>query len=172
MLQIQIALTEDIVNESLVLHYRNAPFKQKYAVLYVPVILLAVAIYLIVKEMTLPYFGHSGWLGIVYILMSIGYYFWMTYRREHTGKQLIKSLGENAVFEMDADDGQLVTHLSTATFQHQWPAFIKAIISKNLVLLYQQNQSFSMFHQSFFANNDFDRFKQLVRRHVHAVTEV
>lgn len=171
-MQIEIALTEDIVNQSLQLHYRYAPPKQRYAVLLVPAILMMLAIYLVIKELALPHFGQNGWLGVLYILMSVGYYFWMSYRREHTGKKLIKGLGENAVFEMNANDDQLVTHLATATHQHQWPAFIKAVISKNLVLLYQQNQSFSMFHQSFFANDDFDRFKQLVRRHVHTVTEV
>ncbi len=171
-MQINIALTEDIVNQSLRLHYRYAPPRQRYAVLMVPAILMIVAIYLIIKELQKPVFGQSGWLGILYIAMSVGYYFWMNYRREHTGKQLIKGLGNNTVFEMEANEDELITHLSDATFQHQWPAFIKAIISKDLVLLYQQNQSFSMFHYSFFANEDFAAFKQLVRMHVHAVTEV
>ena len=171
-MHINIALTEDIVNQSLQVHYRFAPARQKYAILLVPAILMILAVYLIVKELDKPVFGQSGWLGILYIAMSVGYYFWMSYRREHTGRQLIKGLGSNAIFEMDANDDELVTHLSDATFQHQWTAFIKAIISKDLVLLYQQNQSFSMFHHSFFSNDDFNGFKQLVRGHVHAVTEV
>lgn len=171
-MQIRIALTEEIVNQSLRLHYRYVPARQKYAILLVPAVLMILAVYLIVKELAKPVFGQNGGLGILYIAISIGYYFWMRYRREHTGKQLIRGLGNNATFGMDANDDELITHLSDTSFQHQWPAFIKAIISKDLVLLYQQNQSFSMFHHSFFANEDFTGFKQLVSKHVHAVTEV
>jgi hypothetical protein len=171
-MRINIALTENIVNQSLRLHYRYAPPRQKYAILLVPSILMLLALYLIVNELRQPIFGRNGWLGVLYIAMSIGYYFWMSYRREHTGKQLIRGLGNNAIFEMDADDSELTTHLTDSTFKHEWPAFIKAIVSKDLVLLYQQNQSFSMFHYSFFSNDDFSRFKQLVRKHVQTVTEV
>lgn len=171
-MQIHIALTEDIVNQSLRLHYRYAPPRQKYAIALVPAILMLLALYLIVQELQKPVFGRNGWLGMLYIAMSAGYYFWMGYRREHTGKQLVKGLGSHATFVMDVNDYELVTQLSDSTFQHQWPAFIKAIISKELVLLYQQNQSFSMFHYSFFNSEDFTGFRQLVRRHVHAVTEV
>jgi hypothetical protein len=171
-MQIRISLTEDIVNQSLGLHYRFAPARQKYSILLVPAILMILAVSLITKEFAKPVFGQNGWLGILYIAISIGYYFWMRYRREHTGKQLIRGLGNNATFEMVANDDELITHLSDTTFKHEWPAFIKAIISTDLVLLYQQNQSFSMFHHSFFANGDFTGFKQLVRRYVNAVIEV
>lgn len=170
-MQIEVALTEAIVNQSLKLHYRYAPFRQRYAVLFVPLILTLLGIYLIVKESTKPQFGESGWLGLLYIVMSAGYYFWMNYRREHAGKQLLKSLGTHTHFTMDVDDVQLVTHLGDTTYQHEWPAFMKAIISNNIVLLYQQNQSFSMFHLSFFNNDNFSHFKQLVRNQVHIVIE-
>jgi hypothetical protein len=112
------------------------------------------------------------WLGALYIGFAIAYFLYMRHRREHTGKQLLRSLGENSAFTMDVSDDELVTKLADSTIQHGWSIFTKALISKDLILLYQQNNSFSMFERSFFANEDMDRFKTMVRRHVTDIKEV
>lgn len=171
-MEINIQLTEDIINQSMKLHYANAPSRQRYSLLYVPVALAFVGIFFIATELGKPQFGTNGWLGIVYEFMAVGMYFYLKRKRDHTGKYLLKAMGENASFDIEASENELVTKLKDSTLSHQWTAFHKALISTNIVLLYQGNQSFSMFDKTFFANDDFDHFKKMVKAHVMEVKEV
>ncbi len=171
-MEINIQLTEDIINQSMKMHYANAPAKQRYSLFYVPGALSFVGFYFIINELTKPHFGSNGWLGILYQFMAVGLYFYLKRKRDHTGKFLLKAMGQNAAFDMEVNDNELITKLSDSTLSHQWIAFHKAIISKQLVLLYQGNQSFTMFDKTFFANHDFDSFKKMVKEHVMEVKEV
>lgn len=154
------------------MHYASAPAKQRYSLLYVPAALSFVGFYFIINELTKPQFGSNGWLGILYQAMAVGFYIYLKRKRDHTGKFLLKAMGANATFDMEVNDRELVTKLSDSTLSHQWIAFQKALIGRDIVLLYQGNQSFTMFARSFFANEDFDRFKKLVKDHVMEVKEV
>jgi hypothetical protein len=171
-MEINVQLTEDIINQSMKLHYASAPAKQRYSLLYVPAALSFVGIFFIVNELTKPQFGDNGWLGVLYQFMAVGLYFWLKRKRDHTGKFLLKTMGQNASFDMVVNDEELITKLADSTMSHKWAAFHKAIISQNKVLLYQSDQSFTMFEKSFFANNDFDIFKKMVKDHVLDVKTV
>ncbi|MES2772946.1 MAG: hypothetical protein V4722_02090 [Bacteroidota bacterium] len=171
-MEINVQLTEDIINQSMKMHYANAPAKQRYSLLYVPAALSFVGLYFLINELFKPQFGTTGWLGIFYQFMAVGLYYYLKRKREHTGKYLLKAMAENAAFDMEVNDEVLVTKLSDSTLSHQWTAFHKAIVGRDIVLLYQGNQSFTMFGRSFFANDDFDRFKKMVKEHVMEVKEV
>lgn len=171
-MEINVQLTEAIINQSMKMHYANAPAKQRYSLLYVPIVLSFVGVYFIINELGKPQFGSNGWLGILYQAMAVGLYFYLKRKRDHTGKFLLKAMGENAAFDMEVNDNELVTKLSDSTLSHQWVAFHKAIIGRDIVLLYQGNQSFTMFAKSFFSNDDFDRFKKMVKQHVMEVKQV
>jgi len=171
-MEINVQLTENIINQSMKMHYANAPAKQRYSIVYVPAALCFVGLYFIINEFTKPKFASNGWLGMVYIGMAVGMYFYLKRKRDHTGKFLLRAMGGNAAFGMEVNDSELLSKLTDGTLSHPWSAFHQATISQNLVLLYQSNQSFTMFADTFFAGNDFDRFKQMVKQHVMAVKEV
>lgn len=154
------------------MHYHNAPAKQRYSLYYVPGALSFVGFYFLINELFKPQFGSNGWLGVIYQGLAVGLYFFLKRKRDHTGKFLLKAMGENTVFDMEVNDAELVTKLSDSTLIHQWTAFHKAIVGRDIVLLYQGNQSFSMFARSFFSNDDFAVFKKLVKAHVMEVRTV
>ena len=171
-MEINVQLTEDIINRSLHLHYKSQPPRERWKILYVPVLLVGISVYLLIKDYTSHQFTQTSWLAIVYIFMAIALGWYSGYKREHTGKQLLKSFGENSAFDMDVTDDEVITRLSDSTLNFQWTVFTKALISKDIVILYQQNNSLSMFDKSFFANDDFSRFKTMVRKHMMDVKEV
>lgn len=132
-----------------------------------PVILTAVSVYLMYTELKKPAVGTNFYLGILYIVFAIAYYYYMLFRMKNLGKTLLKSLGENKSFDMDITSTAVTTKLASSTTTTDWNAFGKAITSKNIVLLYQQNNTFSMFEKSFFTNDDdFSAFKDLVIQNI------
>lgn len=173
-MRIHVRLTEDIINQSLALHYHDQPSgkKMKQRLLWIPFIMVAISVYLIYTELQQPQAGQNFYMALLYISFALVYYFFMKSRMMRAGKKLLKNLGENASFDMDADEATVTTITSSATITQPWTAFTGALISSNNVLLYQANHSFSMFHPSFFAAGDFEKFKELVRNHVQPVLEV
>jgi len=171
-MEVNVRLTEAIVNQSLRLHYAHAPAKQRFSILFVPIAMFIVAIYFVVSDARKGVFGTNTWMGIAYVGIAIAYFFYMRHRRVNTGKQLIKLLGSNSNFKMQITDEKLVTDLSSGTLDHPWSIFHRALISNNLVLLYQPNLSFTMLERSFFANGDFDHLQKMTKQHVTDVTEV
>jgi len=171
-MEINVQLTEAIVNQSLRLHYAHAPAKQKYSILFVPAAMLVLAIYFIVSDAKKGIFGSNAWMGIAYIGIAIAYFLYMRHRRVNTGRQLIKLLGTNSAFKMMINDEEVVTELPNGKLEHTWDTFHKALISNNLVLLYQPNLSFTMLDRSFFALGEFEQFKKMVTLHVPSVIQV
>lgn len=169
---IEVDLTKDIINQCLPLHYRYAPFKQKYLTLLFPVAaILIIGIGLTVNEPA-DVNGGNKWMYLyIYAPMLLVLTLWSVFKRNRAGKKILKRLGDNTHYEVEANEDELTFHLSHTTSRNKWPAFPRAVISKEVVLLYQQNSSFLMFHHSFFANDDFRKFKQLVQEHVHQVSE-
>jgi hypothetical protein len=168
---IDISLTKEIVNQSLPVHYRHATFKQRAIPYATGVVLLIVGIF---NTITQPdnIIGIERYLYlIVFTVLGVAYTFWFDYKRKSAGKAMIKMLGDRTDYEVEATDDGLTTRLTDATYDQKWTVYPKAIISKEVVLLYQQNKSFAIFHHSFFSNDDFDRFKNLVRKHMHEVKE-
>ena len=171
-MKINVKLTEDIINRSLHLHYANAPAKQKHAILFVPAALTFIAIYLVAKDWYKPELIKTTGISLFYIILGLAYFFYMRYRREHTGRQLMKSLGENSQFQMEVNEQDVITRLPDNVLNHHWNSFGKALLGADLVLLYQPNLSFSMFHKSFFPEGDFSAFKKLVKEQVMEIKEV
>jgi hypothetical protein len=166
-MKVSIHLTEPIVNESLKLHYRNFGSNHKRRLLLVPVILIAVSVYLIYTELQKQQKGTNLYLGMLYIVFAFAYYFYTRYRLQNMGKALLKSMGENIHFEMEVTDEEVKTILLSSTTTTNWTVFTGAIITQNIVMLYQKNSSFSMFEKSFFkSENDFAAFKKLVEKNI------
>lgn len=84
---------------------------------------------------------------------------------------MLKLYGENTHYKVEANDDGMIFKLIYTNSENKWPAYPRAVIGKNMVLIYQQNGAYIIFHHSFFANEDFDRFKKLVRSHMHEVKE-
>ncbi len=166
-MEVKVRLNEQIINQSLQLHYRYFGSSHKRRLMLVPIILIAVSLYLMYSELQKPQIGTNFYLGILYIVFAVGYYYYMLYRMKNLGKTLLKSLGENMSFDMEINDTVVVTKLATSTNSSDWTLFKNAIISKDIVLLYQQNNSFSMYEKSFF-NSDasFTDFKNLVVKNI------
>ncbi len=87
-------------------------------------------------------------------------------------KIMLKNLGNNAQFKMEVEGDNIKTITDSATISTNWTVFTTALIEKEVLLLYQTNDTFSMFHYSFFKENDFEEFKHLVRSNVQPVFEV
>ena len=166
-MEIKIRLTEQILNDSLKLHYRYFGAAHKRRLLLVPVILIAVSVYLIYSELQKGQKGTNLYLGLLYIVFAFAYYFYTRYRIQNLGKTLLKNMGENINFNMQVTEEEVKTILSSSTTSTNWTVFTNAIISENIVMLYQQNNSFTMFEKSFFTNDaDFSLFKQLAEKNI------
>ena len=168
-MEIEIAITKEIINESLPLHYRHTTFKQRFLPFVYLVILLVIGL---VQSITSNEQGLARWLQLIFLVVIGSLYTgWYIYRRNNAGKKMLKFYGENTHYKVDVNEDVLTFHLSYTTSQNKWPAYPRAVIGKSMVLLYQQNMAMIIFHHTFFANNDFDIFKNLVRRHMHEVKE-
>ena len=173
-MHIKINLTEDIINQCLELHYGDQPVgkKMKQRLLWIPLILFAIAAYLIYDELQQPVPGQNFIMAILYIGFGISYYVFMRKRLMKAGKRLLKNLGPNASFTMDINGDEIITTTTNGTLTTNWSAFTGALISKGNVLLYQSNNTFTMLNHTFFNPGDFDVFKSLVREKVNPLVEI
>ena len=166
-MEVKVRLNEQIINDSLKLHYQYFGSSHKRRLALVPVILIAVSVYLIYTEVQKPTLGTNFYLGILYIVFAVAYYYYMLYRMKNLGKMLFKNMGENSSFDMDINESSVTTKLASSTTTTDWTAFNNAIISSNIVLLYQQNNTFSMFEKTFFNSEaDFSSFKNIIIQHI------
>lgn len=162
-MEVKVRLTEQIINDSLKLHYRYFGSSHKRKLMVIPVVLIAVSVYLIYTELQKPAIGTNFYFGILYIVFAVAYYFYMVYRINNMGKTLLKNMGEHINFDMEINDAAVITKLASSSSSSDWLSFKSAIISTNIVMLYQQNNSFTMFEKNFFTTeNDFTVFKNLV----------
>jgi hypothetical protein len=171
---ILINLSAGIIDQCLALHFKHHPFGRRHTrnLLWIPLILLIISGYLIYTELEKDRLGQNFYLALLYCAFAAGYYFYMKKRLLKAGKIMLKSLGDNAHFTMEVDNTNVKTTTSSAVLSTKWNVFIAALIEKEIVLLYQTNDTFSMFHHSFFKKNDFDEFKKLVRNNVQPLIEV
>lgn len=171
---IQLALTEQIINECLKLHYTEqlAARRLKQRLILIPLALVAISCYLIYSELKRDTPGQNLYMAFLYIAFAISYYFFMRYRTIKGGRQLLKTLGNNATFSMQVFDDKLTTTTQAGTFDTTWESFTHAVISSQIVLLYQSDNSFSMFYHAFFQSDNFERFKLLVKQKVALVREI
>ena len=171
---IEVALTSDIINQCLALHYYNQPAgkKLKQRLLWIPTILIVIAVALIIDESRRPEPGSNFFMAFLYIGIAISYYFFIRFRMIKGGTRMLKQLGGNANFTIHIQGDQLVTTTPFDTVTLSWQDFTGALISPKNVLLYQANNTFTMLHQSFFEPGDFEKFKELVRANVSPVKEV
>lgn len=167
-MHIHIKLTEAIINECLVLHYRQNPAsKGLVRKLYlIPAFLLILAVYLIIDDLQQPAIGFNFLMAIMYTGFAISYYFFMKKRLLPRAKSMLRNLGQDAQYEVDATVDQLTTKTYRETFTNSWQSFTKALAGADNVLLYQLNDSFSMFNRSFFEPGDFEKFKIMVQDHI------
>lgn len=165
---IHIKLTEAIINQSLALHYSQKPSgKGLVRKLYlIPAFLIALAAYIIIDELRQPVIGFNFLMALLYIGFAVSYYFFMKKRLIKSGRRMLRELGEDANYEIEATDEKLVTKTTTQTFTHTWPAFTSALLANDNVLLYQLNNSFTMFNYSFFEPGDFEKFKMMVKENI------
>lgn len=170
---IHLALTKEIINECLKLHYseKQAANRLKQRLIFIPLALIAISVYLIYIELQRDTPGQNLYMAVLYIAFAFSYYFFMRYRTIKGGKQLLKTLGSNSTFTMEVSDDKLTTTTRAGAFDSNWDSFTHALISKDNVLLYQTNNSFSMFNHRFFEPEDFEAFKVLVRKKVSSVSE-
>ena len=173
-MNIQLALTEQIINDCLKLHYNEKYAKARLTqrLIMIPLALFALAAYLIYNELKRETPGQNLYMAFLYIGFAIAYYIFMRNRTIKGGKQLLKTLGSHSSFTIEATDEKLTTTTKAGSFDSTWESFTRALISKDNVLLYQADNTFSMFNRSFFSANDFEDFKTMVREKVAPVTEV
>jgi len=173
-MQIQVALTKDIINQCLELHYAVQPAGKKSTkrLLLIPMLLVVLGVYLVYDEMRQPVPGQNLYMGVLYIGFAVAYYFFMRGRMLHAGNKIMKRLGPNATFIVNVTRDKVVTKTTTQDLVNYWPDFSGALISKGNVLLYQQNDTFTMFNHTFFEEGQFDQFKALVKENVSPVQEV
>jgi hypothetical protein len=173
-MRIKIALNEDIINECLALHYGKqiSGKRARQRLVLIPIVLVSISAYLIYTELQQSVPGQNFYLAFLYIAFALSYYFFMRKRLLKGGKQLLKGLGENAFFEMEVDEDKLITYTLSSTLTTAWSELTRGIISRDNVLLYQSDNSFTMFNYRFFEGNDFDLFKTWTKEKVNPVTEV
>jgi len=167
-MHIHIKLTEAIINECLALHYKQNPAsKGLVRKLYlIPAFLLILAVYLIIDDLQQPAIGFNFLMAIMYTGFAISYYFFMKKRLLPSGKSMLRNLGQDVQYEVEALNDHLITKTYRETFTNSWQNFTSALIAGDNVLLYQLNDSFSMFNRSFFEPGDFEKFKIMVQEHI------
>jgi hypothetical protein len=134
--------------------------------------MLSLAAYILWDEYKQPKLGSNFYMALLYISFAFIYYYFMRHRMMRAGGKLLKNLGNNASFEMEVNEHELTTTTHQTTFSQNWSAFTGGLISKDNVLLYQANHSFSMFNHSFFYSaDDFEQFKSWMREKVQPVLE-
>ncbi len=170
-MHIKVNLEPKIINECLALHYRNHPLgrRQLKKLVWIPLVLLALAVYLIYPSIQNRQVEQNLYIGLLYLALSAGYYIYMRKRMLTSGKIVSASLGANATFDMEVDTEYLRSNTASETLDTSWSDFTEALIGNSIVLLYQQNGSFSMYHQSFFQPGDFEIFKSWVNEKIHPV---
>lgn len=173
-MHIKVVLTENIINECLALHYGRQQFgkKQKQRLLWIPLVLISISVYLIYNELQQSSIGQNFYMALLYIAFAFSYYFFMRKRMMNAGSRLLKGLGENSSFDMDISEEGLTTITNKSTFSTSWSAFTRGLITDDNVLLYQADNSFSMFSSRFFTPEDFEVFKRWVREKVHPLQEL
>ncbi len=173
-MHIKIGLTENIINECLKLHYGDQPAgkKLKKRLIWIPAILICLGIYLLIDEYRQPEKGSNTIMAFLYIAFAISYYLFMRKRLMKAGKRLLKNLGAEKNFTVDITGHQIVTTTPTFSNTLTWNDFTGALISPENVLLYQSNNTFTMFNYSFFKTGDFEEFKNMVRQNVRPFQEV
>ncbi|MDB5191419.1 MAG: hypothetical protein JWQ96_982 [Segetibacter sp.] len=170
-MHIKVALTEDIINQSLALHYNNQPRarRKKRELFIIPGMLILLAGYLIYTEAQRPTPGHNYYMALLYITFALLYFYTMRKRLYNAGGKILKNLDEYANYTLEVTPDQITTTTASDTLLSYWSDFTGALISSDLVLLYQPNESFIMLHSSFFDSNDLENFKQLVEEKVQPV---
>jgi len=170
---VQLVLTKEIINECLKVHYNEKMNSKRLMqrLILIPIALAGLGIYLIYSELQRPEPGQNLYMGFLYIGFAFSYYFFMRYRTIKGGRQLLKTLGSHSSFNMEILDDRLITTTTSGSFETTWDAFTKALISTDNVLLYQADNTFSMFNRRFFTGNDFEQFKKMVREKVAVVNE-
>jgi hypothetical protein len=170
---INLVLNKEIINECLKVHYAEKQNSRRLTqrLILIPVALVGLGIYLIYSELQRSIPGQNLYMGFLYIGFAASYYFFMRYRTIKGGGQLLKTLGSHSSFTMNVDAEKLVTTTTSGSFDTTWDAFTKAIVSTDNVLIYQADNTFSMFNRRFFTGNDFDDFKKLVREKVGIISE-
>jgi len=173
-MHIHVQLTEDIINQSLALHYHTQPegIKLKRRLLWIPLVLFAIAAYLIYSELQKPEVGQNFYMALLYISFAIIYYFFMRHRMMRSGGKLLKNLGENATFDVELENEEMKTITKSNVLITKLDSFTGALMNADVVLLYQANHSFSMFHRSFFRAGDFELFKNTLKQHVHPAVDI
>lgn len=172
-MHIQVRLTEQVINECLQLHYHDQPTgrRMRQRLYFIPLVMLGISAFILYNEFNSPALGQNFYMALLYISFAFIYYFFMRHRLMRAGGKLLRSMGENSSFDMDVNEEVLTTTTASSSFSQPWSSFTGGLISKDNVLLYQANNSFSMFDHSFFAEGDFEKFKQLVRDNVQPVIE-
>lgn len=173
-MHINVTLDPAIINQCLALHFNYHPLgrRQLRKLLWIPLILVLISVYLLYTELSKDHFSQNFYLALLYIGFAFTYYFYMKKRMLNAGKAMAKSLGANGFFTMDVTEEKVTTVTPTTTITTNWSVFNGALISKNIVLLYQQNDTFSMYHESFFTGDDFGLFKTWVIQYVQPYIEV
>ncbi|WP_207492216.1 YcxB family protein [Aridibaculum aurantiacum] len=173
-MHIRVRLTEKIINDCLQLHYHDQPTgrRMRQRLYLIPLVMLGIAAFILYNELRSPAVGQNFYMALLYVSFAFIYYFFMRHRMMRAGGKLLRNLGENSSFEMDVNEEELTTTTKSQSFSQPWSSFTGGLISNNNVLLYQANNSFSMFNHSFFEAGDFDRFKQLVQDNVQPVIVV
>lgn len=173
-MHIHIKLTEAIVNECLALHYRQNPVNKGIVrrLYLIPAFLLILGIYLIIDDLQQQAIGFNFLMAIMYIGFAISYYFFMKKRLMPGSKSILSSLGQDVEYDIEASSEHLVTKTYRETFTNNWQSFTRALVAENNVLLYQLNNSFTMFNRSFFEPGDFEKFKVMVKENIATHTLV
>lgn len=149
---IKVALTKDVINQCLALHYNNQPAgkKLRQRLLWIPLILIALAIFLLVDEWRQPVKGSNTYMALSYLGFAIAYYLYVKNRIMKAGKRMLHSLGPNANFSIETFDTELTTCTATEKFSITWQSFTGALIGTQNILLYQSNDTFTMLNRTFF----------------------
>jgi len=171
---IKVSLTKQIINDSLALHYNNQPSGRvlRKRLLYIPALLLVIALVIIVDELKQPMVGTNFYMGLSYIGLAAAYYVVFRNRLMKSGKKMLKMLGPDKDFTIKVEGTEIITTTQSETIMNTWDTFTGALLGRNVILLYQSNNTFTMLHQSFFNIGNFEFFKEEIRRHCHNVNEV
>jgi hypothetical protein len=159
-IKVDIQNTAKDLQQAYQVHYKKLyPYKSNM------LLILAVASLLLAL---FPF--HNSMFRIFFAIYGLGiggFHFW---RYNNLGAKVFKrnpQLGLPASFVISEEHLAYTSEGATGTLS--WERYTQAIVTDTMVMLYAGQDSFVLFHSRFFKGNDFNSFREVVRKKVKTI---
>jgi hypothetical protein len=168
----QIQYTPEDLQEAYKAHlFSYHPIRTRL-LLFVGVLCIVYSVFLVVLSLVRAE-SFSITLGVSFLIYGMAMVLYYRWKINRTGKTIYKKLDQfKSPMIYNISDAEVHTIIGNgATANIPWNSFVKALITKDAVLLYPNQTNFLLFPAVHFNSSDFEMLKNLVRSKVADVLE-